>query len=51
MELKFERVLPKEDQMEMCKQLGLAGARGVWGGGGKGNNVREKLGFSGGLAR
>lgn len=32
MEFTFERVLPKEDQMEMCKQLRLAGTRGVWGG-------------------
>lgn len=35
MEFAFERVLSREDQMEMCKQLGLAGARGVWGGGGR----------------
>lgn len=51
MEFTFERVLPKEDQMEMCKQLRLAGTRGVWGGAGKGNHVRGKLGFNGGFAR
>jgi len=36
-ELTFKRALPKENQMELCKQLGLAGAQRCTGG--KGNNV------------
>ena len=48
-EFTFQQALPKENQVEMCKQLGLAGGQGCMGV--KGNNVGEKLGFRGSLAR
>ena len=45
-ELTFKQALPKENQMELCKQLGLAGAQRCMGG------VKGiTLGFRGGLAR
>lgn len=48
-ELTSQRALPKESQVQVCKQLGLAGAQGCMGG--EGNNLGEKLGLRGGLAR
>ena len=47
-ELTFKQALPKKNQMEVCKQL-IGWSPGVYGG--KGNNVGEKFGFRGGLAR